>query len=111
MGARLPLLAEKRCRQIDNRVVGDVRADWRDGRPAIEAQPPVEHAFLNWYSARAPGMSLGLLLRYKELMKEAPSLFSQRRRFLKGPKGGDFFINLRDPAKSKLSVGSVSSCV
>ena len=56
-------------------------------------------------------MSLGLLVSYKELMQELLSLFSERRRFLKGTNGGDFFINLGDAAKSKLSVGSVSGCL
>jgi hypothetical protein len=44
-------------------------------------------------------------------MKEVPSLFSERRRFLKGTNGGDFFINLQDAAKSKISVGPVPGCL
>ena len=40
----LLVLTKERSREIDNRVVEDVKADWRDGRTAIEAQPTVEHA-------------------------------------------------------------------
>ncbi len=40
----LPLVAKECSRQIDNRVVGDVRADWQDGGPAIKKQPTVERA-------------------------------------------------------------------
>jgi hypothetical protein len=54
-------------------------------------------------------MRAGRRLIDKQLMKEVPSFFSERRRFLKSTNGGKLSIDLRDATKSKLSVDSLSA--